>query len=136
MVTPTRSAELKSKKEVNYNVVVTGPYSHGVICDLGMWLNLIKHHFLIVFFRNDTQPSKSSSSNKFVIIPNPYPKRPKTRSLTRLTLVVGGQAVRLGASHEKKTTYQSTSSQPVLVKREEESHVPQLKATESQLVAE
>ena len=80
--------------------------------------------------------STSLSSNEFVIIPNLYLERLKTRSSTRLTWVVEGQAVRLSASHDKKTTYQSTSSQPVVVEREEESYAPQLKATESQLVAE
>ena len=42
----------------------------------------------------------------------------------RLLWVVAGQAVRLGVSHEKKTTYQSTPSQPVVVEREKESHAP------------
>ncbi len=118
------------------NVVVTGPYSHGVTRDLGTWTNLIKHLFLIVIFRNNTQPSTSSSSNEFVIIPNSYLEPLKTRSPTRFTWVVEGQTVCLGASHDKKTTYQSTPSKPVVMEREEESHAPQLKATESQLVAE
>ncbi len=116
--------------------MVTGPYSHRVTRDLGTWTNLIKHHFFIVFFRNDTHPSTSLSSNEFVIIPNLYLGRLKTRSSTRLTWVVAGQAIRLSVNHEKKTTYRSTPSQWVMVEREEESHSPQLKVTESQLVAE
>ena len=116
--------------------MVTGPYSNGITNDLGIWTNIIKHHFLIVLFRNDTQPSTSLSSNEFVIIPNLCLERLKTKSPTRLTWVVKGQELRLGASHEKKTTYQSTHSQPVVVERDGECHAPQLQATEGQLMTE
>ncbi len=118
------------------NIMVPGPYSQGVTHDLGTWTNLIKHHFLIAIVQNDAQPYTFSSSNEFVIILNPYLKRPKTRSPTRLTWIVAKQAVRLSASHKQKTTYRSTPSQPVVMEREEESHAPQLKATKSQLLAE